>query len=183
MDWKVDKIKRLVHTPPFSIEEVQLCEIDGGKPLHYPYYRIVAPSWVNVLALTPEKHAILVRQPRVGIMQMTLEVPGGNMDEGEDPQTAALRELEEETGYRAGQIKSLGQISPNPAIMSNRLHMFLATDCRIPQQRAHFPDTSERIEVVTMPLSELEQHLQSGHFHNALGALTVLMALRFALST
>ncbi len=179
MIWNESEVKKLVSTPPFSVEEVALIEPKTQVPLEHKYYRIKAPSWVNILALTSEGFVILVKQPRVGIMAMTLEVPGGGIDETEEPLLAASRELEEETGYRPGKIIPLGSISPNPAIMTNKLHMFLATNCFKPEQRQHHPDAMERIEVVTMRLNELIELIKEGRFENALGSLTVLMATQF----
>ena len=180
MDWEISQQRMIAQTPPFSVEELRFREPATQRPMDYAYYRIVAPSWVNVLALTPANEAILVRQPRAGAMQMTLEIPGGNMERDEAPEVAAARELEEETGYRCHRFEYLGCISPNPAIMTNQLHMFLARDCFLPDQRQHFQDAMERIEVLTLPLAELEKRLQAGEFQNALGALTLLMALRYA---
>lgn len=180
MDWTLNKQSTLFQCPPFSVEELQFTDNATQSHLLHSYYRIAAPSWVNVLALTPEREAILVRQPRAGMLQTTLEIPGGNMEKNELPEYAVRRELEEETGYRAGQIRHLGTISPNPAIMSNRLHMYLAIDCTKPSKREHFPDAMEQIVVETLPLPELERLLLAGEFPNALGALTLLMALRYA---
>lgn len=58
------------------------------------------PSWVNVVPITTEGNVVLIRQYRHGIQDVTLEIPGGMIDDGEEPQAAALRELLEETGYR-----------------------------------------------------------------------------------
>src|SRR6185369_7256702 len=60
---------------------------------------VQAPDWVNVLALTSDGHLVMVRQFRYGINEFSLEIPGGVMEAGEDPVTAGLRELREETGY------------------------------------------------------------------------------------
>ena len=89
-----------------------------------------APSWVNVIALLPEERVLLVRQWRYGIGAPTLEIPGGMVEIGEevDPQTAAGRELFEETGYRAGRITYLGEVEPNPAFITNRCFTFVAED-------------------------------------------------------
>jgi 8-oxo-dGTP pyrophosphatase MutT (NUDIX family) len=179
MIWNEIGKKKLVETPPFSVEEVSLFDPSTQSELSHKYYRLQAPSWVNIFAITQDKKAILVRQPRVGIMAMTLEVPGGCIDGDEEPVTAAARELEEETGYRAGKLIPLGSINPNPAIMSNRLFMFLATECYIPDIRSHHPDAMERIEILRVELTELESIIQQGQFENALGALTVLKALNF----
>jgi ADP-ribose pyrophosphatase len=182
MDWSIEQKKVLVQTPVFQLEEVSLVQKSDGQPVPLPYYRVHAGSWVNIFALTPDSKAILVRQPRVGMMQMTLECPGGGIDQDEDPAEAAARELEEETGYRPGRIESVGVISPNPAIMTNRLHMYLARDCYLPEDRRHFPDLTERIEVRTLSLEELDVTMKEGGIHNALAALTILMSRRFLLN-
>lgn len=182
MDWSITHKKVLVQTPAFQVQEVSLVQKDDGKPVPLAYYRIDTRSWVNIFALTEDGRAILVHQPRVGMMQMTLECPGGGIDEDEDPAVAAARELEEETGYRAGSIEKVGVISPNPAILTNRLHMFLARDCYLPPERQHFPDLTERIEVRTLSLDELDATMKEGGIHNALAALTILMSRRFLLN-
>lgn len=116
-------------------------------------------------------------------MIQTVEIPGGNIDADEDPKTAAERELEEETGYVAGRIREIGVISPNPAIMDNKLHMFLAEDCQLNLERQHFPDETEEIEVFTVDLKTLDAMLEKGEMQNALANLTVLMGQKYVLKT
>lgn len=182
MEWSIENTKILARTPVFQLEEVSLIQKADSKPVPLPYYRVHAESWVNVFALTKDRQVILVRQPRVGMMQMTLECPGGGINKDEEPARAAARELEEETGYRASRVEAIGVISPNPAIMTNRLHMYMAHDCYIPDDRRHFPDLTERIEVKTLTLAELDSTMKVGGIHNALAALTILMARRFLLN-
>lgn len=179
MEWQELDRKTLVKTPPFDVEEVSLKDLKTLETFPHRYYRIAAPSWVNVFAVTPQKKVILVRQPRVGMMQNTLELPGGNMDEGEAPELAAARELEEETGYRPKDLITLGVVSPNPAIMNNRLHMYLALGCAPPSQRERFPDQMERIDLRLVSVPELEELIKSGQFQSALSCLTALTALRY----
>jgi 8-oxo-dGTP pyrophosphatase MutT (NUDIX family) len=90
---------------------------------------IDAADWaiiVPVLETAQGKQFLMVRQWRHGSQCLSLEFPGGVFEPGEDPQTAAARELLEETGYQSGSIRKIGEFSPNPAIMSNRVHFFLA---------------------------------------------------------
>ncbi|MCB9780648.1 MAG: NUDIX hydrolase [Alphaproteobacteria bacterium] len=80
-------------------------------------------DWVNVIARTQDGRLVFVEQYRHGTDDVTLEIPGGMVDPGEDFVTAALRELAEETGYRpapGADAAVIGVVAPNPAIQSNR---------------------------------------------------------------
>ena len=123
-------------------------------------------DWVNVIALTPDDEVVLIRQYRAGSASICLEIPGGMVDDGEDPLTAAKRELEEETGYTAVTWRSLGSALPNPAIQNNRLHSYLALDARCTAETRF--DSSEVIELQTAPLSEVRTMLRDGRIDHAL---------------
>ncbi|MFT3707511.1 MAG: NUDIX hydrolase [Archangium sp.] len=140
-----------------------------------PYVRTVidAPDWCNVIPVTADGQVILVRQFRFGTWSNTLEIPGGMLDPGEDALTAAARELEEETGYRPATIRAIGVSHPNPAIMSNRLHSFLAEGC-VKVSDGH-QDGSEDIQLVTVPRAELRALVKNGQITHSL----VLAALLF----
>lgn len=124
-------------------------------------------DWVNVVPLRDDGQVVLVRQWRYGIESTSLEIPGGLVDPGESPRTAALRELEEETGYRAGSIEKLTALSPNPALFTNTISFWLATDL---EQITDEPlgDGQEEIEVVTVPLDDIPQLAASGQIVHAL---------------
>jgi 8-oxo-dGTP pyrophosphatase MutT (NUDIX family) len=124
-------------------------------------------DWVNVIPLLDDGRVVLVRQWRYGIGAPSLEIPGGLVDPGEGPRDAALRELEEETGYRAGSIEELAELSPNPALFANSMSFWLATDL---EQITDTPagDGEEEIEVVTAALDEIPQLAASGEITHAL---------------
>ena len=130
------------------------------------YAVVETNDWVNVVALDEQERLILIRQFRFGIADMTLEVPGGVVDEGESPREAAERELREESGYRAKKVTELGFVYPNPAIFNNRSHMFLCEGC----ERAYDLDLDdgEDIEVVPTPLDEAMAMVHDGTFKHAL---------------
>ena len=112
-----------------------------------------APDWVNVLALTPAGHLVLVNQFRYGIDGFSLEIPGGVIDAGEDPVEAAVRELREETGYAGQRARLMGTIRPNPAFIGNFCHLVLV------EQAVQVGDTQwdhdEEIAVSTAPVEEV----------------------------
>ncbi|MDR0383247.1 MAG: NUDIX hydrolase [Spirochaetaceae bacterium] len=89
-------------------------------------------DWVVVVPeLEDGKAFYMVRQWRHGAGEMSLEFPGGVIETGETALDGAERELREETGCVAGKMTKLGVMSPNPAIMANRVHFFLAEDLRV----------------------------------------------------
>ena len=88
-------------------------------------------NWVNVIALTPDQQLVMIEQYRHGSDTVELEIPGGMMDPGDSsPEATAVRELREETGYEGDAPRLIGQIFPNPAIMSNTCYTVLIENCR-----------------------------------------------------
>jgi ADP-ribose pyrophosphatase len=132
-----------------------------------PRVIIEAPDWVNIIPVTIDDEIVLIRQFRFGIWSPTLEIPGGMVDPGEDPVSAALRELEEETGYvPRGRVIHLGQVHPNPAFMTNACHSFLALGCdRIGTTN---PDADEEIQVSLEPRARIPELLGTGAITHAL---------------
>ncbi len=108
----------------------------------------------------------MVHQFRHGVGKITLEIPGGLVDAGEDPATAAARELLEETGYAAGSLRRIGEVSPNPALFANRLFTYVAEDCT-PQSAIH-NDSTEQTEVELVPLADLVARTRRGEIDHAL---------------
>jgi len=132
-------------------------------------------TWANVLAITKDKKAILVKQYRHGVRDVLLELPGGIVEDGEDPLDGIKRELLEETGYAVSNIIEVGRLYPNPAIQTNLLYCFLAFD--VEQVGVQHLDDSEEIEVQLVPLDELITMAKKGEFLHALNIAVLFQAL------
>lgn len=125
----------------------------------HSFFVVENPDWVNVIALTKDEQVILIEQFRHGTEEIILEIPGGIIEEGEDPIIAAQRELVEETGFAAREIIPLGKSRPNPAIQNNWIYHFLALDCEKTQKTAF--DEHENILTEFVALGEIEQLIEN----------------------
>lgn len=140
LEWQCGEASLIAHTPVFNLyQELR----KGPQKQEGNFVFMQAPDWVNVIAPIPERgqssrfnaqnpalQFLMVRQFRHGTKSITLEFPAGVVDPGEKPLQAAQRELEEETGHIACQWVELGAISPNPALMTNLTHTFLALNLK-----------------------------------------------------
>lgn len=142
------------------------------------FYTIDTTDWVNVVPITKQNEVVLIKQYRHGVQSPTLEIPGGRVDPGEtDVKAAALRELAEETGYHANDAESLGWIHPNPAIQSNKCHLFLARDVELLFEQDL--DDAEDIAVVHVPVSNIANLLAQ---HEITHSLVAVALYRFLLN-
>jgi ADP-ribose pyrophosphatase len=127
---------------------------------------LASSPWVNVIALTDREEVVLIHQYRHGIREVTLEIPGGLVDAGDDPRAAAKRELSEETGYRGDEWIDLGYVHPNPAIQDNRCHTFLALGVKPAGTQSL--DDKEDIALVLKPLAEIPRLIREGAITHSL---------------
>ncbi|MEZ0217635.1 MAG: NUDIX hydrolase [Rariglobus sp.] len=162
--WEKGASRSLAATRIFDLRGVQFRHPVRGTEREFVV--IDAPDWVNVLALTPDHHLVMVNQFRYGIDAFSWEIPGGMIDAGEDPVAAAVRELQEETGYVGTSARLLGSVNPNPAIMNNRCHLVLVENAVL--REAQEWDDDEEIELTTVPVDEVYVWAQSGRITHSL---------------
>ena len=166
--WKIVS-SRHIH-PRFRLDTVELANGKTFEPMVFEFR-----SWANVLAITKNNEVVLVKQYRHGVQENLLELPGGVVDEGEDPLEGARRELMEETGYLAKNIVEVGRIYPNPAIQHNTLFCYVATD--VEKIGVQHLDEAEEIEVHLVPLDDLVEMVRRGEFRHALHVAVLFQAL------
>lgn len=139
-------------------------------PIWKKYGRFVvldSPQWVNIIPLTVEKEVILIEQYRHGSDSITLEVPGGLVEKGEEPRLAAERECLEETGFGSDEeAVLLGETMPNPAFLNNTCFSFVWFNCY--EKSAQKLDGNEEINITKVPLKKIPEMIISGQIRHSL---------------
>ncbi len=162
--WKRVESQTIADCRIFKVRE-DLCERASDGERH-TFFVTENPDWVNVIALTKEKEVVLIEQFRQGTEEITLEIPGGMIDDGEDAKDAAQRELLEETGYSSNEFVFLGKSRPNPAIQTNWMYHYLALNCEKTRETAF--DEHESLLTKLASLSEVENLIKSGEITHSL---------------
>ncbi len=174
--WTLQHRKTIFSTRVFTIAELQSLS-PNGEPGNFTV--MDAPDWaiiVPVLKKDDEDHFVMVRQWRHGSQELSLEFPGGVFEPGEDSLNAALREMREETGFTAEKVEYAGVFSPNPAIMSNRVHFFIARD--LTDTGKQNLDDDEFVDIEIIPAKEVIQGMGRPPYVHALMASALCFYLR-----
>lgn len=129
---------------------------------------------VGIVALDPQGNVLLVRQMREAVGKELLEIPAGKLEPGENPSKCLERELQEETGYSAGKLESLGGFYTSPGFCSEYIHLYLASELR-PSGRGPNPD--EISEIVRIPLKQIPELISSGKVYDAKSVAGLLRLL------
>ncbi len=144
----------------------------GGTALREIVEHRGAVAIVPVLA---DGRVVLVRQFRYAVGQVSLEIPAGTLEPGEDPLTCARRELEEETGYQAARWERLGSIWPTPGYSTEEIILFIARDLTPGPAR---PEFDEALSVATMSWPELWEAIEGGRLRDAKTIVALTWAAR-----
>lgn len=148
----------------FSVKDIECYH--SGKEVTYKFFTLQTSDWINVVAKTEDDRFIMVRQHRLGTDEITLETPGGLIESGEAPEATARRELLEETGYEAGEMRLLKKLAVNPAILNNYIYFYYAGNCR--KTGAQNLDLAEDIEVATYTGAEILELIKNGEINHTL---------------
>lgn len=162
-----------MQTPYFAVRSDKLRLPDGA--VKDPYYVIERPDAAIVFPLTAAGDVVLVRQYRPPIKEIELGLPAGLVEEGEEPEKAARRELSEETGYTGGEWELLGRIASSPSLKDNWAHLYLARG--VERSLSQQPDEHERVEIVLVPVEKLLPKVLAGEIVSSSGVVAILLAL------
>ncbi|UCD73924.1 MAG: NUDIX hydrolase [Phycisphaerales bacterium] len=122
------------------------------------------PGAVVVIPVLEDRRLAMIRNYRVATGERLWELPAGKLERGEDPQLAALRELEEETGYRARAIDKLGEFYTSPGFADELIRAFLAEDL---EQVGQCLEAGEDIELERLPLERVLAMIDRGEIRDA----------------
>ncbi len=173
--WVRKHLAQIADCRVFSVHEST--SVSPWTDEEHQFYVIDSANWVNVVPVTAANEVVCIRQFRHGSEEITLEIPGGLIDPGEEPIVAAARECLEETGFQTDQLVSLGVLNPNPAIFPNQLHTFVAPNAK--PVAAASSTTTEHTQVQLIPMEQVSDLLVSGEIDHALVAATLWRMLYF----
>lgn len=173
LEWKEAGKKEILKTPIATVCEAKCTSSDGkeGK-----YTIIDANDWVIVVPVRNDKF-LMVKQWRHGEKALSIEFPGGVIDKGESPAEGARRELLEETGCTAEKLVYLGKVNPNPAFMSNHVHIFAA--CGLCSTGTQNLDDDEYLNYFEMSKKEVYEKMGTEEFPHALMSAAIMMFERY----
>jgi ADP-ribose pyrophosphatase len=168
--WQTLTTRHLYRSPwcGFRLDTVRL---PNGATIEYG--TLESAGFSAVVPVTAGGDVVLVRQYRQPVRDFALELPGGGVDPGEDPATAATRELFEETGYRAEEMEHLASVHTSIGRSTEVCHLFR---CRAAEEDAPHPEPLEFVRVVELPLEEALELVRTGEITAATTVLGLLWA-------
>ena len=170
--WKLLSSEYICREPWATLRK-DTCELPDGR-INDHYYVLEYPDWVNMVGITEQNELLVIKQYRHGAGMLSLEIPAGTMEPGENPVDAAIREMLEETGYAFDHIEEIATLYANPATSGNVTYTYLMTGGRKVQEQAL--DDHEEIDVYLVPLPEAKKMLLDNRFSQALHSSALFYA-------
>lgn len=159
--WKTLSKKDVLDMSPFLKVEAHTIELPGGRVIeNWPW--VTSPDFVNIVVITQENEYLCFRQTKYSITGTSLAPVGGYIEPGEEPLSAAKRELLEETGYAARQWESLGQFVVDGNRGNGRAYFFLAREA-YSEKEIDADDLEEQI-LLKLSRAEVEAAVARGAF-------------------
>lgn len=144
-------------------------ELPNGEPATREY--IKHQGAVAVVPVTDDNEIIAVRQYRYPIGRVTVEIPAGKLDKGEEPLTAAKRELSEETGVEGADIEYIGGLYPSVAYTDEIIHMYVAKNLKYGEMHT---DEDEFLDVVKIKIDDFVDMILKGEIMDSKTQAAVL---------
>lgn len=170
-DWPQVREESALKTPVFEVKRSILLSPKDGR--EKTFFLLDCPDWVQVLPITEDGRAVLVRQFRYGSRALSLELPGGVIERGQTPLEAGQRELREETGYTAPSWRHVASFKPNPAVNTNSAHFFVAEGARLTDATEF--DENEDIELVLVDVNQLPKMVAQGEIDHVIMSAAILL--------
>lgn len=137
---------------------------------------VLHPGAVAIVPLVDAERICLIRNHRITVERTLVEVPAGTLEAGEDPAACAVRELEEETGYTTGKLEKLTSLLMSPGILSERIHVFLASDLQPGPARR---EATEEIDNLIVTWDQALTMIDRGEIEDGKTVAALLFAARF----
>ncbi|WP_454804414.1 NUDIX hydrolase [Mucilaginibacter phyllosphaerae] len=173
LNWKICS-SEYIHKGPWATLRSDKCEMPDGRVVDQ-YYVLEYPNWANAVALTEDNKIIMVRQYRHAAGIVSLEIPGGVIEDGENPEEGMRRELLEETGYQFNDVELLCTVYANPSTANNKTFCYLAKGGKKIQEQQL--DEHEELEVQEYTIAEVKQLLADNKIAQALHCTGLFYAL------
>jgi ADP-ribose pyrophosphatase len=173
MNFKIINRKIIYQGRAFDVQKVLACLPDGRQ---HEYDLVNHRGAVTLLPLDQHGNIWFVRQFRLGAMQELVELPAGVMEENEDPETSAAREIREEIGMAAGELRRLGQFYMAPGYSSEYMHVYLATGL-YPSPLA--ADEDEFLEKIAIPVEKAYHMAYTNQIQDGKTLTSLLLAEPF----
>lgn len=140
---------------------VDQVELDDGKPT---VREVVEHRGAAAIVPLLQDKVVLVRQFRYAVGSELLEIPAGTLEQGEDPEACAMRELEEETGYKCDKLRKMLECFMAPGYSTEKIHFYLARNLELSKMRT---EDDERIQTEAIPIATAMEKIRNGEIHDA----------------